>query len=272
MSEVISSPRQIPPIRQAARVLVHPVMVIFLIGVFYLVTIRPGHRWGDDFSMYILHARNIVQGIDYQDTGYLYDPFLAVIGPKAYPPVFPLALAPVYAFFGLELTPMKVEVICFFLLFLGVFYLSFKNDLTPSLMALTLAVIGLNPSIWNFKDDVISDFPFLFFVYLTLFVIQKAYTGPKPARRKVTLAVLTGVLVYLSFGTRNVGIVILPALFLYDLIRSRRPSLFPWIASVVFFIGWYLQSLLIPGPSGYADQIAFLPVTVYNNLKNYSAA
>ena len=35
--------------------------LIALIGVFYLATIREGHRWGDDFSLYILHAKNIAE-------------------------------------------------------------------------------------------------------------------------------------------------------------------------------------------------------------------
>jgi hypothetical protein len=115
---------------RVARTFPLAVVILTAIAVFYLVTIRAGQRWGDDFSMYILHARNIVQGSNYQDTGYLYDPFTAVIGPRFYPPVFPLALAPLYALFGLNLTSMKVEVICFFISFIC-FYLAFRMSCPP---------------------------------------------------------------------------------------------------------------------------------------------
>jgi hypothetical protein len=79
------------------------VTVVAMVGVFYLVTIREGHRWGGDFSMYIHHAKNIVEGIDYRDTGYIYNPFYPSLGPKTYPPVFPLLLSPIYKWFGLKL-------------------------------------------------------------------------------------------------------------------------------------------------------------------------
>lgn len=60
------------------------------------MTIRPGQPWGDDFAMYILHAKNIASGKAYTDTGYIPNPGYAVLGPAAYPPLFPLVLSPVY--------------------------------------------------------------------------------------------------------------------------------------------------------------------------------
>src|SRR5690349_10751607 len=103
--------------------------VIGVVGVFYLSTIRAGHYWGDDFSLYIHHAKNIVEGIGYADTGYIYDPFFPEFSPKTYPPIYPLLLAPVYALFGLDLTPMKVEVIVFFLMALYAMFLVLRQEL-----------------------------------------------------------------------------------------------------------------------------------------------
>ncbi|MGH9843092.1 MAG: hypothetical protein ACREEM_30505 [Blastocatellia bacterium] len=92
------------------------ILTILLVGAFYLATIRQGHPWGDDFGMYISHARNIAEGTSYSQTGYIYNPD-AIIGPKTYPPVCPALLAPVYKLWGLNLAAMKVEII---LVFLGV--------------------------------------------------------------------------------------------------------------------------------------------------------
>ena len=96
---------------------------IILVGIFHLTTIRPGHEWGGDFSMYIHHAKNIVEGNQYQNTGYIFNPSFPSLAPRSYPFIFPLLLSPVYKLFALDLMIMKIEVSLFFLFF----YLSFSS-------------------------------------------------------------------------------------------------------------------------------------------------
>src|SRR5438876_9159772 len=60
--------------------------VILSVGVFFLSTVRAGHNSGDDFAMYIMHARNIEQGHAYAPTGYIYNPAVPGFGPRVYPP------------------------------------------------------------------------------------------------------------------------------------------------------------------------------------------
>src|SRR5438093_11141663 len=71
------------------------VLCVLAIGNFYLATIREGHDWGDDFSLYIRHAQNIARGAPYAETGYIYNAQNPGIGPRIYPPGFPVLLAPV---------------------------------------------------------------------------------------------------------------------------------------------------------------------------------
>src|SRR5687767_4240985 len=80
-------------------------LTILTIGVFYFATIRSGHAWGDDFAMYIRHAINLSNGTPYDETGVIRNPW-NFLGPVAYPPVFPLLLAPVYKLWGVRLTVM----------------------------------------------------------------------------------------------------------------------------------------------------------------------
>jgi hypothetical protein len=93
-----------------------PLVALAIVGATFLLTLRPGQDWriGDDFAQYILHARNIAEGRAYASTGYIYNPDLAVIGPPAYPPVLPLVLAPLWAWFGLDLQAMKALMVVFF--------------------------------------------------------------------------------------------------------------------------------------------------------------
>ncbi len=244
-------------------------LILAGVAVFFLLTLRPGHPWGDDFSMYVAHAKNIVSGNDYQATGYVYDKMYAVIGPRYYPPVYPLALAPLVALFGLSLAPMKVEIILFFLLFLAVLAVSFRKELPFFYLAGAVAVIGFNPFFWDIKDDPVSDIPFLFLLYLSFFAIQRVYrskTGPRPG---IKYAVMVGFLIALANGTRTVGVLLLPALFILDYLRTRRLTLFPWIASAVAGLGYLAESLAIPGPSGYWDQFVFYPPVFPINLHGY---
>ena len=99
------------------------VSIIIIIGIFNFLTIKDGHDWGGDFSMFIHHAKNIVEGVDYEDTGYIYNPNVPLLAPKTYPPVFPLLLVPIYKWFGLNFTIMKIEIVLFFLLSLFIIFL-----------------------------------------------------------------------------------------------------------------------------------------------------
>jgi GT2 family glycosyltransferase len=231
-------------------------LIIIVIGAFYLSTIRPGHLWGDDYCMYISHARNIVEGRPYGDTGYIYNP-RRVIAPKSYPPVFPLLLAPVYYFFGLNLKAMKVEVILIFLLSLFIIYQVFRNELGwPYLIAL-VALIGFNPQLWIFKDQVISDLPFLFFTYLSLYLIHRAYQVDRTTLSKIAFVLLIGITIYLACGTRNIGMVLIPCLFIYHLMRNKGAG--PFAIAILLLIGGliFLQTISSHSVSAYADHLGF---------------
>ena len=82
--------------------------IIILIALFYIWTNVGGHNWGDDFSMYITHANNIAHGRAYTDSLYIYNPNYPELGPKSYPPVFPLMLAPIIIIFGIKLAYLKL--------------------------------------------------------------------------------------------------------------------------------------------------------------------
>jgi hypothetical protein len=63
-------------------------LAAFLLGIaiFYGFTLRPGHDWGDDFAMYVHHAKNIALGLPYNQTGYIWNPRFPMMGPPTYPP------------------------------------------------------------------------------------------------------------------------------------------------------------------------------------------
>ncbi|MBL8191721.1 MAG: hypothetical protein JNK38_27125 [Acidobacteria bacterium] len=239
-----------------------PLAVALAVGVFYLLTIRTGHEWGDDFSLYLMHARNLAGGLEYRPAEYLhYSPY---IGPDAYPPVFPLLLAPVYWLFGLNLTAMKVVVIVTFVVSLLVFGQMLKEKMSPIWQAGLIAVAGFCPYLWDKKDRLTSDLVFLVFAYLGILLVNKSYRTEQAERtdkwdgNRLKLALATGVVFYLAYGTRSLGLLLVPCLLLFDLVHRRKwlPSRFASVVTAVTGILVLLQSRLLHSDRGYYDQLA----------------
>src|SRR5437870_48925 len=105
--------------------------LLLLVFIFYSLTLRAGHHWGDDYALYIHHAKNIATGVGYADTGYIADPYYPRYSVRMTPPIFPLALAPVYKIFGLNFTAFKMEEVVFFVLSLGIIFALFRDYLPP---------------------------------------------------------------------------------------------------------------------------------------------
>jgi hypothetical protein len=207
------------------RRLSHPsaaTLCAFLIGIFFLSTIREGHDWGDDFSMYIRHAQNLARGESYADTGYIYNPQNPVVGPRVYPPGFPVVLAPVVGIFGLDLRPMKILVLGFFVGSLMVMVRLFRTVLPPPWLTALVLIVGLNPFFWELKDHVLSDIPFLFFCLLSLYLFTQADAPDASRGRRATLAVLSGVAAYAAYATRSLAFTLIPCFIAHDLFRHRK--------------------------------------------------
>ena len=103
--------------------------LIVAVGAVHAAARRPGHVWGGDFAQYVHHAKNLVTGVPYAETGYLYHAKYPQIGPPTYPPVAAAVLAPVYWARGLDLEAMKTVMLGCFLVFLVAVFLCFRDEL-----------------------------------------------------------------------------------------------------------------------------------------------
>ena len=137
--------------------------LLAIITAFHVATVREGHLWGDDFAMYIHHAQNIAESRPYADAGYIYNPAIPVYGPRMYPPVFPLLLAPLYKVFGLSLLPMKLEQVFFIISTLALIFMLWHRELGTGYCLALVGILGFNPAFWWAKENILSDLPFLLF-------------------------------------------------------------------------------------------------------------
>lgn len=245
--------------------------ILIAIGIFYAATFRAGHDWGGDFSLYIHHAKNLVEGIPYKETGYLYNPNNATVGPATFPPVFPLLLAPIYAIFGMNLTAMKAELLALFMLTLWAIFEAFDDALSPLHRLLLVTMIGLNPCFWAFKDHILSDTPFLLFIYLSLMAIHRAFRTKHTRQKTLLLGMLIGLLMYLAYGSRSPGLVLIPSLWSYDLLRHRRISRLTLVSTMTFFLLMVAQGVFAHNDSSYGDQfVSMTAKTILRNLRGYA--
>lgn len=233
-------------------------LFIFLISIlvlFYLALINGGHNWGDDFAMYIAHARNIVSGKAYIDTGYIYNPDFPELGPQAYPPIFPLILSPLIALFGLNLWALKLAGVVTFSLFQYIFLIKITpHRLSYVFRILLLLLIGLHPFFGEMLNNILSDIPFLLICYTTLYLFQ-FQSNQKERSKDVGVNILIGFMVYLTYGTRSIGLCLLAVFFLYEWMLKRGFSKKLWIVIGVSTVGIIIQSVLLPGTGSYFDQI-----------------
>jgi hypothetical protein len=243
-------------------------LAVLMIAVFYAATIRRGNFWPDDYALYVHHSENLANGRAYADTGYIYNPDVADYSPRAYPPVFPLLLAPVYRVYGLNLQAMKLEVVGFFVLMLISVAAYWRRDLEWRWLVALVMILGLSPIFWAFKDSVVADIPFLFFFYFTALLVRDA---PREGRNWWQWAITVGLFLYLCIGTRTVGISVPAGMVLYECLMHRRITRFALLALLVCGAVFLLQHAFLGfGEGSYADQLHPSLTTITSNLKEYS--
>ena len=135
-----------------------------------------------------------------------------------FPPLFPLFLALIGA--GSDaLMPAKIGVALSFALAAGLFGGWLRGMGVPRWSALALALFGAwSPAYWIMATDVWSEGLFLCLVWLALCVILRPAQG-------LWLALLAGLLAGAAFGTRSIGIVLLPAVLVGLWPRGRAAVL-----------------------------------------------
>ena len=215
-------------------------LLLLLVAAVYMCTLSRGHLWGyGDFSLYIAHARNIAMGWPYSLTGYIYNPLNPYIGPATYPPGFPLALAPVYKLFGLNLIAFKMENVLFLLAALVCVYKIARRGLDESGALAVTALTAFNPWFLDFRNFVYADWLSMLLILLSLLT---AGEGLKSRRQ----GALSGFISWLAYAVRPVGVMALGAVVARELVSARKVSRELLYAVACFALPCLLQYLLMP--------------------------
>src|ERR1700676_303324 len=196
-------------------------IAIVAVVAIYAATVTPGHVFGqDDFAAYLMHTANLVEGRPYTAINYVPNPDALWIAPShGYPPVYPLVLAPIYKFRGFDLRAMKIVTVLCFGVFLAAFSFLLTGGFPPWARLAAILVVGFNIVFWEQRDYLLSEFPYLMFSFGALLIAQKTYEDLDPRAWRAGAALLLSLLLYGAYGTRTIGITLLPALVLADLCK-----------------------------------------------------
>jgi hypothetical protein len=268
---------------------VSAVLMALVLSVFvlYLVSVRSDHGWGDDFAQYIAQGASVSEGT--------FDDIIRIsnfrhentddsirLGPNLYPWGFPIFLVPIYRFWGIDMAAMKFFTAMFFMMSLPLIYVIFQDRLHGVFGLLLVAVIAFNPSMFNFKEQILSDFPFLFFTLLSVYFIKRFIINLDFLINRVFSMILLGVVLFISFSMRVNGILLLLCLLGAQVIEIR--SL--WIASeknclkasiyvvpylIFFFLMKLVNTILPNGISSYGEALHYLSLQIiFDNAVFYS--
>lgn len=252
------------------------ITIILMLASMSIISLvmNDGHDWRGDFAMYVSQAQSILDGSVqelYEMNVYSMDHSETVLGPYLYQFGFPLLLAPVLWLFGLDFFALKwlcsAGLILSIPLMFRLFSPHFKEVLYPWLV---VAFIAFNSEYIIFCDSILSDLPFLCFSMLALLLI--------PVRPTVLNQLALGVVIYFSYLIRDIGIVLLPALFTFQLVRFcsdtriggfQKRELIPYLVFIFFFL---LAAQLLPSGQENHFKALFSEVSkesVRQNLEYY---
>ncbi|MCB4824495.1 ArnT family glycosyltransferase [Roseicella aerolata] len=256
--------------------------LLALVGVFFLLDVKPGQPWDGDGELFILNALNVIHGQSYSSTGYVVNPTNA-IHPATYPPGLPLLLAPVIDLFGVDYVAMKTIIAACYVITLVV-VAGFAASRLNEVWALALvAVLGLNPFVWQFKNVLFSEFAFMMFAYVGLFAFDHLDSGAdsEPARRPASWlwAVASGLALGAAYEVRAIGVVLLAAVAAICVLRFSRLRHYGLVvlllaAAEIGLVSWMFPADLgtyvsyFGGPSG--DTVATIVRRLIESSRAYA--
>lgn len=199
--------------------------IVAVTALVHLTSFQEGHDWGGDFAFYIHQAKSLVEGTVMQLRAVAlhrleYSTTEIQIAPIFYPWGFPLLLSPLYAFFGLDLLPMKMLVLTFILAAQATTFFLLRGRLADRWALLIVFIVGLNPVVFDFKNQILSDFPFLFLVLLSLVLMQRIVLDGRRFLGSAPDHLVLGLFILCAYLTRSHGLALVPTLAALQIVHA----------------------------------------------------
>jgi hypothetical protein len=118
-----------------------------------------------------------------------------------------------------------------------------------------LIMVAFSPLYWDIKNSVVSDIPLLMFVYVGLLLSDKIETLQQEGHNAIVAAIAFGVVAYLAYGTRSLGLFVIVAFFISQLYNRRGLTSAAFCSALVFSTLFVWQSLELHTDKSYIDSM-----------------
>ncbi len=237
-------------------------LILFLCLLINVDTLYNGHNWGGDFSQYIIHARNIIEGNNYGN-GIMLD------NPVVYPPGYPLMIAPLIKAFGINFKILKLLNVFFWYAALFPIFMIMSKRLGKDIALLFILFLATSSNFFVFKQNILSDIPFYCFVNYTIYYfVEHCALNHLSTPKEVAHFILFIVLMSCSFLIRSAGIILFAAAIVYYFFINKDLK-----KSLIILLSWggvfALQVIWMGIHKGFFSQIIHDPaVFLMRSLKN----
>lgn len=157
-----------------------------------------------DNAEYMILAKSIAQGQGYREINNPYMP-----QHTKFPPLFPGLLAPIIFFFGFNITVLKTFIIILSLITLYVIYLFTKEHTTKTTALAVTAMTAFSFQYLHWSHRIMAEIPLMLFMFLTLYFLKKENGW------------LVAIFTLLAIFTKSIGIILLPAIFVYLILTKK---------------------------------------------------
>ncbi|UCH14674.1 MAG: hypothetical protein JSV22_01615, partial [Bacteroidales bacterium] len=159
---------------------------------------------GGDDSSYIVAAKKFLTGKSF---------------PSWHGSFYPIFLSFLMLITGFNVIIFKIFSFLFIIGYLIFFYYTFKNQLSITIIIITLLILAINSNILYFGSQTYSEALYLFLQTLTFFVfvkfLEKLNESPSDYLKLWKTWLTIGFLLFLMGITRNIGIVMLMSVIFY---------------------------------------------------------
>ena len=246
-------------------------MLVAAVFCVYLATITDGMPiTSTDWAMYVMHARNILHGLPYSDTGYIVQPETTYEGANSYPSGLPLMLVPVYAAFGFSVRAFKIVCDATLALSLWPIYLFSRRFLAARSALLVALATAFGFLYVNVHNVINSESPYQLLSFASIVFVLWVYGRGKDISRQSWLwGLLVGLALAAAYLTRPIGAAIVLAVVIADLIRRRRISAFIATLFLTFLALVFLNNSMFHKDGAYKDQFILSPVLIVRHAIAY---
>ena len=250
------------------------ILWLLLLLPLVLVYIESTADWGDDFAIYIEEAQHIIQHRPFYLTHFKFFDYNNHYAPPYYTVGYPVLLAPVLSWVGLDMRLLNLYMSCWVLCW-GLLTIYFvRRYYSIAVVAFFMIAYFLNPYFFECKGRVLSDVPFSFFFLLTI-------VGYTAHRQGIYRWIGIGLCMAIAISIRTIGVVLAVGIGI-DVMRSMiyqsptatwRDRLYPlgviYSSALALLL---LVYLLFPAPPStyYIQQFGTVSgATIIANMKTY---